>query len=260
MHKHTHTHISYKDTHTQAHTHTQTHTFSYKDTHTHRQQVATSCRPKRNSENGEKWPRSERSDKRSERSDKRSERSDKRSSHLDLRQQVVADVDGEGETAELCHGQEDVLTQLLPLLFVPAASTHTDTPVFTVSLSLRRRSVAAYMVGVIENGRTRNPLTLWSVPAFVHVPYGCVCTYRVTECSAEERYNNCLPFSGFSRFCCLACEKGTVWCVTCPLCQCQYAPYPLNTECSFLQSGVTENGRARNPLTLCSVPRVHSGF
>ena len=45
--------------------------------------------------------------------------------------------------------------------------------------------------GVIENGRTHNPLTLWTVPVFVHV-YGCGCTYWVDpyECLAEECYNN----------------------------------------------------------------------
>ena len=29
--------------------------------------------------------------------------------------------------------------------------------------------------GVIENGHTRNPPTLWTVPVLVHVGYGCGC-------------------------------------------------------------------------------------
>ena len=45
--------------------------------------------------------------------------------------------------------------------------------------TIRRRSAAAYMAGVIENGRTRSPLTLCSVPVFVHVRVS-VQSYRVT--------------------------------------------------------------------------------
>ena len=30
--------------------------------------------------------------------------------------------------------------------------------------------------------------------------------------------------------------------------------YPPKTECGCLHGGVTENGHARNPLTLCSAP------
>ena len=39
----------------------------------------------------------------------------------------------------------------------------------STALWLRRRSAAAYMAGVLENSRTRNPLTLCRVPALVHV-------------------------------------------------------------------------------------------
>ena len=49
------------------------------------------------------------------------------------------------------------------------------------------------MAGVIENGRTRNSLTLCSVSALAHIMYRCGCTYPgdPQECSAEERrYNN----------------------------------------------------------------------
>ena len=34
------------------------------------------------------------------------------------------------------------------------------------------------MAGVIENGRTRNPLTLWTVPVLVRVP-GCGCLHII---------------------------------------------------------------------------------
>ena len=34
--------------------------------------------------------------------------------------------------------------------------------------------------GVLENGCTRNPLTLWTVPVHKLYMYGCGRTYRVT--------------------------------------------------------------------------------
>ena len=43
--------------------------------------------------------------------------------------------------------------------------------------------------GVIENGHARNPLTLCSVPALVHVQVW-VHIPGDPQCSAEERYNN----------------------------------------------------------------------
>ena len=43
--------------------------------------------------------------------------------------------------------------------------------------------------GVIENGCTRNPLTLSSVPVLVHVQVWVHILGGLSECSAEERYD-----------------------------------------------------------------------
>ena len=44
--------------------------------------------------------------------------------------------------------------------------------------------------GIIENGRTSNPLTLCSASALVHVRVWVHLPGDPQECSAEERYNN----------------------------------------------------------------------
>ena len=74
-----------------------------------------------------------------------------------------------------------------------AASYHVSTLASLPYCSLRRRSAAAYMAGVIENCRTHNPLTLWTVPLFVHVWVWVHILGDPQSVQPEEHYKNSNP-------------------------------------------------------------------